>query len=174
LGRPYMRVFAHENVFGESRISWTCCAPLTSHLLSQAKIWVLDCTFNEIKDSKETFYLMNIVFYNDILDRCKSHIHFNMWKTRNNLIFSVDVPGPRIRLNGKATTDYEAAIRQLMVVLTNDVPNFVIDNLEELVVDFELAVPKALESLFGKEFTTSKVKGCEVRAPANGGVPHLT
>ena len=53
-----------------------------------------------------------------------------------------------------------------MVVLTNDVPNFVIDNLEELVVDFELAVPKALESLFGKDFVNSKVKGCEVRAPA--------
>jgi len=67
-----MRVFAHENVFGESRIGWTCCAPLTSYLLTQAKIWVLDCTFNEIKDSKETFYLMNIVFFNDTIDRCKS------------------------------------------------------------------------------------------------------
>ena len=61
-----------------------------------------------------------------------------------------------------------------MVVLTNDVPNFVIDTLEELVVDFELAVPKAFETVFGKDFVNSKVKGCEVRAPANGGVPHLT
>ena len=70
------------------------------YLLTQAKIWVLDCTFNEIKDSKDT--------------------------------------------------------------------------LEELVVDFEMAVPKALESLFGKEFVTNKVKGCNVRAPANGEVPLLT
>ena len=89
-------------------------------------------------------------------------------------LFFVNVPGPHIRLNGKATADYEADIRQLMVVLTNDVPNFSIHALEELVVDFEMAVPKALESLFGKEFVTNKVKGCNVRAPANGEVPLLT
>ena len=53
-----------------------------------------------------------------------------------------------------------------MVVLTNDVPNFSVDTLEELVVDFELAVPKAFETVFGKDFVNSKVKGCEVRAPA--------
>ena len=71
LARPYMRSYAMNVVLGESRINWVTGSPLVSSLLSQAAIWSIDCTYNEISDKKETYYLMNIAFFCDELQRRK-------------------------------------------------------------------------------------------------------
>jgi len=72
LCRPYLRAYSLQDYFGERRIHWITGSPLVSRLLSEAAIWSVDCTYNEIVEKGETYYLMNVAFYCDELDRRKS------------------------------------------------------------------------------------------------------
>ena len=71
VGRPYLRAFSQFLLDGDSRIQWVTCSPLVSKIFSEAEVWVVDLTFNEIVEKGETVYLMNIVTYLEELDRCK-------------------------------------------------------------------------------------------------------
>ena len=56
------------STFGACRIHWVTGSPLVSRLLGEAAIWGIDCIYNETFEQGETIYLVNTVFYCDLLD----------------------------------------------------------------------------------------------------------
>jgi len=77
---------------------------------------------------------------------------------------NADVPGHRVRLNGKATEDYEEALRSLFAVIKHDVPHFDFTSILCITLDFEQALSNALRKIMGEEIANARLQGCGVTA----------
>lgn len=72
------------------------------------------------------------------------------------------VPGPRCRINGKESRDYEEAFRAIFETVAKDVPSFSPSKLQTITLDFERAMHKALRSILGDK-ADDIIQGCEVK-----------